>query len=264
VGVTGITDTNRRHESLNLNGGPSYQLTERVTVAGTAGWLANHYVDAANTGLVDYRFTTGDVNANYSLTERTQLGLDGSVGTVSAAQANGHSTTYAVQATLTSKLTELWTASLSGGPSRADFDNGAHAEGAVYAASLSHHGELYDLIAKASRAVTPTGRGQLTRYDQATLSLNGAITERLASQSTLMYAHNRDFLSLNNVPGSGYSLHYYSVQEQLNWKLSPSWTLDLTAQAQHQSTVVPPTEGAVARGYRVGLGLTWTGRPRRL
>lgn len=264
LGLTGITDTNRRHENLSINAGPSYQLTERLTVAATAGWLASHYVDAGNTGLIDYRYTTGDANATYALTERTQIGLDGSVGELSASLGLGHSTTYAVQATLTSHLTELWTASLSGGPSRADFDDGTSANGAVYSASLTHHGQLFDLNARVSNSVTPTGRGVLTKYEQVQLSLSGSITERLSSVSTVQYAHDRDYFSTSPVPGSNYSLYYYTVQEELHWKLDPSWSVDLTAQDQHQSTVVPPQLGENAAGYRVSVGLTWTGRPRRL
>ena len=264
VGLTGITDTNRRHESLTVSGGPNYQLTERMTLTGQGSWLANHYVDAAGTGLVDYRYLNGDVSDNYALTERSQLGVDVSAGQLSASLGQSRSTNYALQAVLTSRLTELWTATLSGGPSRVDFGSGQKADGAVYAVGLQHQGELYKLNAKVSQTVTPTGRGVLTKYDQLLLSASGSITERLSTVLTLQYSRNRDYLNSSATATGAYALRYYNVQEDLQWKLTPSWSLSLTAQAQRQYTTVPPNPGANAYGYRVNLGLVWIGRPRRL
>ena len=264
VGLTGITDTNRRHESLSVDGGPTYHLTERLTAAGQGSWLANHYVDAVGTGLVDYRYLSGDLNTNYALTERTQLGLDVSAGQLSASQGTSRSNNYAVQAVLTSRLTELWTANLSGGPSREDFGGVQRAAGAVYAAGLQHQGELYNLNAKISRTVTPTGRGVLTKYDQVLLSASGSITERLSTVVTAQYSRNRDYLNNSPTAPGTYALRYYSVQDELQWKLTPAWSLSLTAQAQRQYTTVPPGSGETASSYRVNLGVVWTGRPRRL
>jgi hypothetical protein len=263
VGVTGITDTNRRRENLSLSAGPSYQLTERLSLTGTAGWLANHYENADHTGLLDYRYTSGELAGNYSLTERSTAGLDAIFGSLSS-ESGDHSTSYALQAAYTDRLTELWTLNLSGGPSRGEFGGGAHSSGAVYSAALTHKGELYDFTARISRTVTPTGRGVLTKSDQAELNVSGSITERLSLVSSLFYSHNRDYFSANGASGNVFSLHYFSVQESLKWKLSPSWAVDLTAQSQHQATVVPPEHGENASAYRIGLGITWTGRPRRL
>ncbi|MBV8062756.1 MAG: hypothetical protein JOY51_04125, partial [Nevskia sp.] len=61
-----------------------------------------------------------------------------------------------------------------------------------------------------------------------------------------------------------YTVRYYSVQNDLQWKLSPSWSLSLTAQAQRQYTSVPPNAGENASSYRINFGVVWYGRPRRL
>lgn len=263
VGTTGLTNGNGRHESLNLAFGPTVQLTERLSLVAQAGWLANHYPDSGGTGLIDYRYTSGDLRGIYSLTERTQTMLDATVAQLSTAQIGGRPTTYTLEGNLTTQLSELWTASLASGPVYVESDSGSDS-GVLYEADLQRRGELATLTAKVSRSVTPTGRGVLTRYDQFLLNASRPLSERLTLNFTGQYSRNRDFAQDLALQSGVYTVGYYSLQSDLQWRLTPNWNLSLAAQGQHQSTATTASPGNNGSSYRFNLGLVWNGDPRRL
>ncbi len=263
AGVTGLTNSNGRHEGLTLSAGPTVQLTERLSLSAQGGWQANHYADSGQTGLIDYRYTTGDLRGIYALTERTQVSLDASVAQLSTAQLSDKPITYAAVGNLTTQLDEKWTATLAAGPSFVESDSG-NENGVNYEADLQRHGELLTLTAKVSRSVTPTGRGVLTRYDQILLNAARPLSERLTMNLSGQFSRNRDLAENPLLQSSAFTVNYYSLQGNLQWKFAMNWGLSLSAQEQHQSVGASTAPGSSGNSYRFGLGIVWNGNPRRL
>lgn len=261
LGLTGLTNTNLRHESLQTTLGPSYQYTERLSFAAQAAWQGNHYEQALGSGLVDYRYTSLDLSSTYLLTERNSLQEDLSGGQLSAPEAGNRSNSYQLNSSLTSLLTETWTTTLIAGPSLVKSGQGSQ-YGVLYDGSIKYQGELTQFKADLSRSVVPTGQGVLTRRDQATLTFTYQATERLTTSLTGLAGRTRNIDTLNTA--AEFSLRYYSVLGDLEYQLASNWSLSLTAEDRQQKTTQPPGQPVTAEGYRVNIGIVWTGLPTRL
>jgi hypothetical protein len=261
LGLTGLTNTNRRHENLQLTLGPTVQYTERLSFSAQASWLTHHYENAGNTGLVDYHYGAADLRSSYALTELTSLALDLSAGQVAAPDAGSRSNNYAVEASLTRQLNEFWLATLSAGPSWVKTAIATQA-GAVYDVALQHQGELLRLNAEASRTVTPTGRGLLTTRNQLTLTASRPFTERFTANLSGILSHTRDYT--NAVNATPYTVHYYSALASLQWRLAPTWSLSLDLEDRRQTIPSASGNNNAAEGYRANLGIVWTAFPQRL
>lgn len=261
AGVTGLTTSNRRHDGLVMTAGPSFQYTERTSFSAQAGWQDNHYENADNTGLVDYRYASGDLKGVYLLTELSNLSLDLSGAQLSAPAAQNRSNSYGAILSLTSRLDERWTATLSAGPSLVEA-SGNTDEGALYDVQLQRQGELAHLSAEVSRSITPTGRGVLSTRDALALTASLPMTERLSFDLSGLLSRTRDIES--STASTNYAVSYYDLQGTLRWQMAPTWSLTTMVDDQHQMTTVTPNPGELARGYRVSVGLVWTGLPQRL
>ncbi len=275
LGTTGLTIGNRRHENATLALGPTYQVTERFSLSAQGGYERNRYENEAGTGLIDYTYYSGDAKASYLASARTQLNLDVAVNRLHVAALGFGTTSYIVVAGLTSALNERWSATVSAGPSFVKSSRGTD-NGFTALVEAKRTGELLNLDARVSRDLTPTGRGVLTTRDQALLSLYRPISERLISSISLLYQRTRD-LTTNpfgandyiliycgtaascNLPSfAPYTVHYYSAEANLRWQFSPQWELSPFARYEEQDIYAASTR---AHGYRVGLTLSWNGRP---
>lgn len=72
---TGLVQSNRRHESLTVSGGPTWMLTERVNFSLQGYVLDSHYPDAGNTGLVDYQYRLASLGGGVAATESSTIRL---------------------------------------------------------------------------------------------------------------------------------------------------------------------------------------------
>ncbi len=263
IGLTGLTNANRRHESLAVTLGPTVQITERLSASAQMLWSANHYDDATHTGLVDYRYSSADGKGSYALSERTTLAIDASVGQSSVSQLDTRTTNYSLDASVTRLLSELWTITASLGPSRVESDAGSE-NGVVYGVNAQRSGELVNFGAGASRAVIPTGRGTLTKRDQALLSVGDALTEQLTIGLSGQLSQNRDLLTTFGGGTSPYTVRYYSVEIDCQWRFAPSWSTSLALQDQRQFVSSSPSPTSIAQGYRANISIVWSGFPYRI
>jgi hypothetical protein len=261
LGLTGLTNTNRRHESLQLALGPTVQYTERLSFGAQASWLTHHYADAQGTGLVDYHYGAVDLRTSYALTELTLLSLDLSGGQLAAPDVDNRSNNYAANASLTSQLNEFWTATLSVGPSWVETTTDTR-RGVLYDVALQHQGEWLGLTAEASRIVTPTGLGILNTQNQYVLKVSRPFTERLSANLSGLLSHTRDYGDAFNT--TSHTVHYYSVLGNLQYRLAPTWSLSLDLEDRRQTATSIPGSASAAEGYRASLGIVWTGFPKRL
>lgn len=261
LGSTGLVDSNRRHEETSFSVAPNVMFTERVSGGLQMYQVENHYVDTETTGLVDYRYTALSVNSQIVLTDA------GSALTVTA--QGGRLTTEGYFGSETRDGTLrlgwtfqpwlLWTASLSGGPSTVETAS-AGDTGWVFDSELKRQGDRWSLTANASRNQSPTGRGVLTRRDEAKLTFNRNLTERLSASIAARWISSEDLLPQRGRVTT-YQVDYAQLNIAANWRLARDWSLSLQLTGNTQDYELAAER---ANGYRASFNVIWNGQPQYL
>lgn len=257
-GLTGLTETNRPHETVGATFSNAVQATQRFTISGQGSWTANHYADASGTGLVDYDYGAAAINADYSLTARSSLSFDGSYGKLIVPTTDAGSRSLAANIGWQTLLAERWKVSLSAGPIRVESDFIVD-NGTGYSMSLRHESEVNAFIVSLSRDVIPTGRGVLSKRERASLSWSYNVTERLSAQATAQWIKNREV-----APDFGVEFpatRYANVSSDWQWQCTPSIALyaSFAWATQRQDNISDS-----AKGYRMNIGIAWRSLGRRL
>lgn len=261
LGSTGLVQSNRRHEAASFSVAPRVMFTERVSGGVQMFVVDNRYIDAAFTGLVDYRYTM------LSLFSTVLLSDTGSAFSVTA--QGGELSTDGFRGSDTRDGTlrlgwsfqpwQLWTAALSAGPSTVETDAGSDS-GFVFDGELKRHGERWSLTANAGRSQSPTGRGVLTRRDEVKLTFNRSITERLSTNLGTRWVRSEDLLSQRG-RNDKYQVDYGSVDIGASWRVSRDWSLSLQLSANTQDNELAAER---ADGHRASLSMVWNGQPQSL
>ncbi|MDY6947467.1 MAG: hypothetical protein SXG53_17290 [Pseudomonadota bacterium] len=261
LGSTGLVQSNRRHEAANLMVSPKVMFTERVSGGVQMYLVDNRYVDAAFTGLVDYRYTALSVYSTVMLTDA------GSALTVTA--QGGELSTDGIRGSETRDATLklgwsfqpwlLWTTSLSAGPSMVETEAGSDS-GFVIDSEIKRLGERWSLTANLGRSQAPTGRGVLTRRDEMKLTFRRSLTERLSADIGAHWVRSEDLLP---VPGSSqtYEIDYARLNIGANWRVSRDCSLSLQLAGNTQNYELAVER---ANGYRASLSIVWNGQPQSL
>lgn len=261
LGSTGLVESNRRHEAGTFSVSPKVMFTERVSGGVQMYLVDNRYIDADSTGLVDYRYRALSV---FSMVTLTDAG-----STLSLTAQGGSLTTEGLFATETRdgtlklgwsfKPALLWSASLSAGPSIVETDV-ASDTGFVFDGEIKRQGDRWSLTANAGRSQSPTGRGVLTRRDEARLTFSRNLTERLSANVIARWSQSEDL-----VPQQGrtvlYQVDYASLGLGANWRLSRDWSLALQLFGNTQDYELATER---ANGYRASLSIVWNGQPQSL
>jgi hypothetical protein len=219
----------------------------------------NRYVDADFTGLVDYRYKALSLfssmvlsDAGSSLTVTAQGGELSSDGPGGATRDGTLRLAWKYQPWL------LWTVAMSGGPSLVETDTGSDT-GSVFDAEINRQGERWSLATTAGRNQSPTGRGVLTRRDQATVSFSRALTERLSTTVAAQWVRNEDLLPNQNQVT--YQVDYGRLSLGVDWRLSQDWRLSLQLIGNTQDYELASQR---AEGYRASLSMVWNGQRQSL
>ena len=257
--LTGIVQSNRRHEGITVSAGPTFTLSERANLGVQAFWLDNHYVDAVATGLVDYEYRALSLNSTYIWSDQSELTLKLQGGELhvpvfAAADKQDASLRLGWQY----QPAPLWTVDLSAGPSFVKSETSSD-HGAVFALATSRRGEHWTLTASAGRDLTPTGRGVVTRGDQVSLALDCQLAEHLAGRLSVAGNRNQDLLT--EAGATPQTVEYGRVELGLNWQFAEYWTLSFAVSG---ATLDYESGADAAASYRTYLGLLWNGRPRFL
>ena len=258
IGLTGLIQSNRRHEGIAFGGGPTVQLTERLSLGGQLFEMRNHYVDARYTGLVDYDYSLAGLNAGWIVSERTSLTAEANAGELRAPDANMRTRNESLKLGMSYTVSELWRAKLSAGPSWVQADAGEDT-GWVLSSELHRRTERNDWSVSLARELTPAGRGLLTRRDNLSIGFVRQITEHTAAELYVRALNNQTL-----TPGFAINydtVYYQQVEARLRWMLSPSWSLVASASAQRQSFSTNPD---AASGSRALLNIVWNGQPKLL
>ena len=254
LGTTALTQSNRRHESYDFSLGPSWNMSERLSMGSSVGLQINRY-PGPSPGLTDYRFGTANLNAGYQLSDRASVSLVGSAGHFSSGNSSTSTDNASVRLQAQYAWAELWTLNGGAGPSWIEA-NHRRQQGVVYSASVSRRLELSSLSLSASRSQSPSGFGILTNTDDVKLSFSTQIRERLTGSLSAGLTRRRDAL-----PALGLELpevRYRQIDASLAWQVAPSWGLVLGAnnRAQRAATL---SGSALANSYEALLTLNWTG-----
>jgi hypothetical protein len=257
AGSTGLIQSNRRHESITVSGGPTWMLTERVDFSMQGYVLDSHYVDPGNTGLVDYQYRLASLGGGVAATERSTVRLTLQGGELVVPDFDTRTRDGSARLAWEFKSGGLWTTTLSAGPAYVDAEFG-HDTGPVFDVDAERRGERWTFGAHAGRGLTPTGRGVLTKRDRAVLSFNRQFTQNVSAGTTLQWIRNQN---LQQQPGIAFDdVDYLRVDLNLNWRLGEHWSFALSMGGASQSY----DNQNDADSYRASVGIVWNGQQRSL
>ncbi|MFC4308000.1 hypothetical protein ACFPN2_02800 [Steroidobacter flavus] len=261
LGSTGLVDSNRRHEETSFSFSPRVMFTERVSGGFQMFQVDNHYVDTEVTGLTDYRYSAVSVFSQIVLTDAgSALTVTAQAGRLTTAGFFGSETRDGtLKLGWTFQPWMLWTASLSAGPSTVETAI-ANDTGWVFDGEIKRLGDRWSLTANASRNQSPTGRGVLTRRDEARLTFNRTITERLSATVGARYVSSQDLLPQRNGVRT-YQVDYAQLNLSANWRLARDWSVSLQLTGNTQDFELAAER---ANGYRASFNVVWNGQPQSL
>ena len=212
-----LTDSTRTAKSMYADG--QYLISERTNLVGHVEYdritFSNNSLNS-NSGLNNYKTTSGNVTLNYSWSDRiqpffalyaTHYEPDGVV--------LSSSTQYMGQAGFKWLFSEAWDTTVFAGAQSSS--GGSSAAGGVGGIDVHHAGDRSDMDFKLSHSVTPSGLGGFVKADQASGNWSYSLSERNKTGADLLWRKNYD---LNQVTSSLVGLWF-------SHDLSQSWSTKL-------------------------------------
>lgn len=251
LGTTGLIADNQRHRSLSLSLEPSYQLTERTALSSTAAWQTSRYARTRSSPLVNYDYSSLQFDLSHEITENSTAGMSLSAARLATDGPARDIRSADIRLQAEHRWSERWRGSVSAGVSRVQTANRTQS-GSVFSAGMHRSAERYTLDGNVSRSVAPTGRGLLSRRDEAGLHLNVLALQHLTAAGTVSMVRSRDY-----VPAFGFSINdvrYTSAQLSLNWEMARQWTLGLSTGRNDQRFMSSDVSGHSLSGW---LSVGW-------
>lgn len=259
LGLTGLVQSNRRHQAVSVSAGPSFLLSERTTVGGQLYSVDNSYDDSEGTGLVDYAYRAVSLFGSHAISDRGTLMLTAQGGQLTAEGWLGGIVTRDASLKLSWKYQpwDLWQVLVSAGPSYADSETGS-ARGQLFEFEAHRRGDLWNCSVVAGRSLTPTGRGVLMRRDRVSLNGKRSLAERFDVSASAQWVRSED---LPQLEANTYYIDYGRIDLTGSWRVGQHWSVALqlsgTTQERESST-------QRAEGYRALLSMVWNGLPLSL
>lgn len=260
LGLTGITEINRRHEAASATFGYQYLATERLAWQMQGSWQDTRYSDAAQFGLTNYQYGSLQFGPAWNFTDRLVGTLTLQTDQVSPQGATGEKD-YSASLQLKRKLSEQYSWRVSAGATRVDTVGGTSPTSTVFEVGASRQTERLQWDIAVRRSVLPIGLGLLAREDQAALQLSASTTEhstlsvslniiRTDPVSVVFYLN--PLISLNYLVYAGAS--FGAVNAEWRYNFSPHWALSLAyVESRARNYDVPQW----ANGNQGRLGIVW-------
>jgi hypothetical protein len=259
IGLTGLVESNRRHQAVSVSVGPTFMLTERTSVGGQLYSVDNHYDDNIGTGLVDYDYRAASLFGSYALSDRSSLVVTAQGGQLTAEGFLGGTATRDASLKLSWNYQpwDLWNLLVSAGPSYADSKTGS-ASGQLLEFETKRRGDLWSFSANGGRSLTPTGRGVMMRRDHASLTAKRMLAERFDVTVSAQWIRSED---LPQLQADTYYVDYGRIDLTGYWRVGQNWSLALQL-----SGLTQERESSTERadGYRALLSMVWNGLPLSL
>ncbi len=260
LGLTGITEINRRHYAGNVSLGYQYLVTERLSWQVQGSWQNTHYTDAAQFGLTNYQYESLELGPAWSFTDRLLGSLFFEADEISP-QSEVPEKDYSATAQLKRKLTEQYTWRVSAGATRVDVNGAYDTTSGVFELGASRQTERVQWDVAVRRSVLPIGLGLLAREDQASLAIAVSTSERstlnlsfnaIRSDPVSLVLYLNPFISLNYLVYAGAS--WGAVNGEWKYNFSPHWALSLAcSQSRARNNNAPQW----ANGNQARLGVVW-------
>lgn len=253
LGLSGLTEVKGRHESAGgvLNFG--WFATERFQLNAAATVQFDFY-PGQDVSLVDYRYRSAQFGGSYALGPRSSLSLTAQRGELAVSGNSYESNDSSVLLQYQFQPSERFSIAVGGGPSRVQ-GPGSTENGTSFNASVSRSGERFRATLSGGRRIAPTGRGFLTRRDDAGFDFAMRLGEHVNGSLGATYIRSKDVLA-----GFGFSLadvRYRRATAGLGWQFGQRWSLGLAAGYSEQ---LSRGAGADGHGIDAQLGFTWNGR----
>lgn len=259
IGLTGLVQSNRRHQAISVSAGPTFMVSERISAGGQLYSVDNSYEDSEGTGLVDYAYRAVSLFGSYAMSERSSLMLTASGGQLTAEGFLGGIATRDSSLKLTWRYQpwDLWQLLVSAGPSYADSDTGS-ASGQLLEFEAHRRGDLWNFSTVAGRSLTPTGRGVLMRRDRVSLNGKRSLAERFDVSVSAQWIRSEDLPQLG---ANTYYIDYGRLDVTGYWRVGQNWSvaLQLSGLTQERESSTQRAEG-----YRALLSMVWNGLPLSL
>lgn len=157
----GAFGAGQRQRTFTANGDFSSAISTRTTLTGSAFYLRSDFggrSDLPGFGrLGDYSGYGATLGAQRSLSERTSVGVTGSVSSYDYVAGRSDSRVYSIQGTVSTRLSPLWSLDAALGVSLVDQQTGGNATTLSGSANACRRGERSTTCFQVSRSVLPTG-----------------------------------------------------------------------------------------------------------
>lgn len=253
LGLTGQTGARYRHESLTGSAGMSWIASERLTGTASTSVSFDTY-PGQRSGLVDYRYRAADIGADYMLGRRSSLGVNLRRGELAVSGRGNRSTDSTVMLQYRWQPTELLSLSVGAGPAWTRGVAGTE-RGESLSVGLERSGERSSMQASVRRHIAPTGRGYLTKRDDAHLQYSTRVTEGLTVDASASYLRSTDVLAASDVRLG--EVRYRRASAGLAWRFRQHWSLSASAGYADQLSRATAAHG---HGLEFRTGIGWNGR----
>lgn len=208
----------QRADTYAASGGWQYQAGPKDTISADGGYTATRYRDA---GGVDSNNVGGRIGWQHAVSERTKVGVSGSVYRIEYPDQAGLSTLIMEpRVTFSTKLSAAWTFDASLGMSFSDLTLPAvqgpdrTAKGLSGSASLCYKGARDDFCFRGDRSVSASGLGGTVERTTFDANYSRKLTERIGFQAGATYS--RSEAQANRFA----TREYVSAHAGLEWRAS--------------------------------------------
>lgn len=255
---TGIFHLGQRRRDQDVNGGWTFQQTERWTLQLGGSYSSSNYHGAGASPLSDYRQSLGTVTESAAYTERLTFLITCSGGDARTTGTEQSTPFESVGAGLQWRPSERLSVQANGGVSRQK--TGALSSTSIIGAfSASYSTELSSFALNAQRQVEPSGLGIFTEVDQATLTASRALAPRLSLGSEAEIYRDTSAFHSPLISFNFADRTYSEAHLRLSWQQTPAWALAVQLlydrQDSPRSFLIPP--GLHAQGWQVSLQSVW-------
>jgi hypothetical protein len=260
LGLTGITEINRRHDAETVSLGYQYLATERLSWQVQGSWQDTRYTDAQQFGLTDYRYQSLEFGPMWNLTDRVVGSLNLETDQISPQSAPAEKD-YSAALQLKRALSEQYSWRVSAGATRVDTAGAYNSTSSVFELGASRQTERVQWDIAIRRSVLPIGLGLLAREDQAVVTVAARTSERstlslsvsvIRTDPVSLFLYLNPEISLSYLVYAGAS--WGAVNGEWRYNLSPHWALSLAfAQSRARNYNVADW----ANGNQARLGIVW-------
>ncbi|MGE0188353.1 MAG: hypothetical protein AB7F79_02845 [Steroidobacteraceae bacterium] len=259
LGTTGLSEINKQRRNVATTINTQWDVTEKFSTSTQLYAAANRYIDAKQTGLVDYNYGSVLINSVYQWTNQSSLSLQASAGKLQVPEyARLNKTNQSVTLGYVVQWSPQWSSNVSLGPSRIQTRSGTQS-GSVYNIGFSREAERSMFSASVAREVTPNGFGSLSQREKYQFNWNVQLTDRWSSNWSATAIRNEN-IAESGAP-AGDRLTYSDISGSVTWRITPTWGTAFTIGQTRQR--VGDNQTTAARNHAV-LSISWNGLLRQL